>query len=242
MTEQTSVQRSITGNMNKMENQEGQVASVPTDSGWKEMASTVPPLVMNDKCGSFVGNLGVEEQEKLDESNAPHYEKVLPKNDDTTQTNVEREIPSMARKAGVALMGGALVAAGIPLIPLPGPGDFMVLGGMVLLASEFPIAQKALDRTRQGLVSVLDEEKGDDNRPKGEVESVEEDQDKVDIDDLDISAEAFLKEMKQTTKQCKQIIGEQAKRLGRNGILPLLDKVCTPGETNTDRMDPPPTD
>ena len=57
--------------MNKIENQEGQVASVPTDSGWKEMASTVPPLVMNDKCDSFVGNLGVEEQEKLDESNSP---------------------------------------------------------------------------------------------------------------------------------------------------------------------------
>ena len=52
------------------------------------------------------------------------------------------------RKVGVAVAGGTLIAVGIPLVPLPGPGDVMIVGGVALLATEFPAAQKLIDGTR----------------------------------------------------------------------------------------------
>jgi hypothetical protein len=120
---------------------------------------------------------------------------------------------SIARKAGVALAGGTLIAVGIPLIPLPGPGDFMVLGGMALLATEFPVAQRALDGTRQGLVEFLE---------KSEQEEVD------DADDDDSIEDELLKEIQKTAKQSTKALKKYAETMGRNVILPLFDKVCTP--------------
>jgi len=60
-------------------------------------------------------------------------------------------IEQMARKAVVAISGGALVVVGIPLIPLPGPGCLVVAGGMSILASEFPAARKVLDKGKEKL-------------------------------------------------------------------------------------------
>ena len=39
-------------------------------------------------------------------------------------------IERILRKAAVAISGGALIAVGIPLIPLPGPGCLVVAGGL----------------------------------------------------------------------------------------------------------------
>ena len=49
------------------------------------------------------------------------------------------------RRAGVAVAGGATVLLGVALIPLPGPGTLVVLGGLAVLRKEFPAAGKAAD-------------------------------------------------------------------------------------------------
>ena len=49
------------------------------------------------------------------------------------------------RRAGVAAAGGATVLLGIALIPLPGPGTLVVLGGLAVLRKEFPAAGRAAD-------------------------------------------------------------------------------------------------
>lgn len=52
------------------------------------------------------------------------------------------------RKVAVAATGGVVVLAGIVLLPLPGPGTVVILGGLAILGSEFPSARRPLDRLR----------------------------------------------------------------------------------------------
>ena len=75
-----------------------------------------------------------------------------------TQSNMtQEELRALARKTGAAVAGGSLLAIGVPLLPLPGPGgEAMCIGGMAVLAKEFPAAQRVLDGTRDKLVEVLD--------------------------------------------------------------------------------------
>ncbi len=57
--------------------------------------------------------------------------------------------PSMrrhARRVSVAVAGGATVAVGLILIPLPGPGTLVVIAGLSILGREFPRARRAADR------------------------------------------------------------------------------------------------
>lgn len=50
-----------------------------------------------------------------------------------------------AKRIGVLVAGGALVVLGVVLLVLPGPGLLLVLGGLVLLSSEFPAVDKYVD-------------------------------------------------------------------------------------------------
>jgi uncharacterized protein (TIGR02611 family) len=43
----------------------------------------------------------------------------------------------------VGVVGGTTVALGIVLIPLPGPGSLVTIGGLALLGTEFEAAKKA---------------------------------------------------------------------------------------------------
>lgn len=66
-----------------------------------------------------------------------------------TEPAVDR-IPSAApgrplRRAAVAASGGAIVLLGLALLPLPGPGTLVILGGLAVLRREFPVAGKAAD-------------------------------------------------------------------------------------------------
>jgi hypothetical protein len=47
-----------------------------------------------------------------------------------------------AYRAAVGVTGGATVALGVALIPLPGPGALVALGGLAMLGSEFEGARK----------------------------------------------------------------------------------------------------
>lgn len=51
-------------------------------------------------------------------------------------------------RAGVFLAGLAVIAGGVILLPLPGPGWLIIFGGMALWGTEFVWAQKVLRWTR----------------------------------------------------------------------------------------------
>ncbi|WP_203704743.1 TIGR02611 family protein [Asanoa iriomotensis] len=57
----------------------------------------------------------------------------------------------MILRVSVAIAGLAVVALGILLIPLPGPGWFIVIGGLAIWAVEFTWAKKLLNFTRRNV-------------------------------------------------------------------------------------------
>jgi hypothetical protein len=71
---------------------------------------------------------------------------------DQTPTN---PIRSAARKARVGAVGGATVALGIVMLPLPGPGTLVILGGLTMLGREFPKARELADRGWHGVGRVV---------------------------------------------------------------------------------------
>jgi uncharacterized protein (TIGR02611 family) len=54
-------------------------------------------------------------------------------------------------KIAVAVVGGLIIALGIVLLPLPGPGWLIILAGLATLSMEFRWARKALRFTREQL-------------------------------------------------------------------------------------------
>jgi hypothetical protein len=50
-----------------------------------------------------------------------------------------------AKRIGVLVAGGLLVLLGIVLLVLPGPGLLLVLGGLLVLSSEFPAVDRYID-------------------------------------------------------------------------------------------------
>ena len=55
-------------------------------------------------------------------------------------------------KIVVALVGTAIIAIGMVLLPLPGPGWVIILGGLAILAIEFQWAKRLLHFTREQLL------------------------------------------------------------------------------------------
>ena len=55
---------------------------------------------------------------------------------------------STAKRLTVLVGGGLLVLIGIVLLVLPGPGLLLVLGGLLVLSSEFPAVNKYVDPIR----------------------------------------------------------------------------------------------
>lgn len=88
-------------------------------------------------------------QEKLIQQ---HLHQLPSSSQSTSPNNAREKALKTLKKASVAVTGTALVVAGIPMIPMPTPGGVIVAGsGMALLATEFPAAQRVLDRSRDGL-------------------------------------------------------------------------------------------
>ncbi|MBP2367055.1 PGPGW domain-containing protein [Pseudonocardia parietis] len=56
--------------------------------------------------------------------------------------------PSVVRVV-TALVGGLLLLAGVALLVLPGPGMLLVLAGVLVLAKQFPIADRYLGLVRR---------------------------------------------------------------------------------------------
>jgi uncharacterized protein (TIGR02611 family) len=55
-------------------------------------------------------------------------------------------------KITVAVLGTLIIAVGVVLLPLPGPGWLIILGGLALLAMEFQWAKRLLRFTREQLL------------------------------------------------------------------------------------------
>ncbi|GAA2618338.1 hypothetical protein GCM10010399_56730 [Dactylosporangium fulvum] len=55
-------------------------------------------------------------------------------------------------KIAVALIGTLVIAVGVVLLPLPGPGWVIILGGLAILALEFHWAKRLLHFTREQLL------------------------------------------------------------------------------------------
>ena len=49
-------------------------------------------------------------------------------------------------RTSVGVVGGTTMALGVVLIPLPGPGALITVGGLALLGTEFKVAKKASDK------------------------------------------------------------------------------------------------
>jgi uncharacterized protein (TIGR02611 family) len=56
--------------------------------------------------------------------------------------------PTWLRRPVVTLVGVVLIAVGIVLLVLPGPGLLVMALGLAVLATEYPAAQRLLDRLK----------------------------------------------------------------------------------------------
>jgi uncharacterized protein (TIGR02611 family) len=56
-----------------------------------------------------------------------------------------REVWKRAWRAGVAIVGGVVVLAGVAMLVLPGPGLLTIAAGLALLALEFEAARDLRD-------------------------------------------------------------------------------------------------
>jgi uncharacterized protein (TIGR02611 family) len=56
--------------------------------------------------------------------------------------------PTWLRRPVVTLVGVVLIGVGIVLLVLPGPGLLLMAVGLAVLATEYPAAQRLLDRLK----------------------------------------------------------------------------------------------
>ena len=57
-----------------------------------------------------------------------------------------REVWRQTWRAGIAVVGGVIVLAGVAMLVLPGPGILGIAAGLALLALEFEAARELRDR------------------------------------------------------------------------------------------------
>jgi hypothetical protein len=85
----------------------------------------------------------------IDEDDSPHSTKAESESDST-------RVADNIRKTTVAITGGAIVGAGLILIPFPIiPGIPFVYGGMMLLATEFEPARDVLEKMKEPIAKWL---------------------------------------------------------------------------------------
>jgi uncharacterized protein (TIGR02611 family) len=65
------------------------------------------------------------------------------------ETIRDRRKLDLVYRLAVALVGLAIVVAGLLLLPLPGPGWLIIFAGLGLLATEFTWARRLLDFARE---------------------------------------------------------------------------------------------
>lgn len=100
----------------------------------------------------------------------------LSKNHEVTlsRNEVKKEESSVIRKTATAVAGGAMVGVGLIMIPLPTPfGAVVAGGGMAVLGTEFPAAQRALDKTCNAVADVIEKSVSKDDDDDQDCEDIE---------------------------------------------------------------------
>ena len=60
-----------------------------------------------------------------------------------------RVIARNGKRMAVFVVGCAVIAAGVAMLVLPGPGLLVVVAGLAILATEFAWAERLLDRAKE---------------------------------------------------------------------------------------------
>jgi uncharacterized protein (TIGR02611 family) len=81
-----------------------------------------------------------------DEHDTTELEPAAPGADD--EAGKKRRAAKAARKVGVTVVGVTLLAAGVAMMVLPGPGLIVIVLGLFVLSMEFEWAEKRLDQAR----------------------------------------------------------------------------------------------
>lgn len=53
------------------------------------------------------------------------------------------------KRIGISIAGAVLLAAGLVMMVLPGPGLLFIIFGLAVLATEYAWAQRALEKTKE---------------------------------------------------------------------------------------------
>lgn len=72
----------------------------------------------------------------------------MPEDPDSRFVAVVRFAFRSSKRIAVTVVGGALVALGLAMLVLPGPGILVVVAGFAVLGTEYAWAARALDRTK----------------------------------------------------------------------------------------------
>lgn len=73
--------------------------------------------------------------------------------------NSQKKLWVVVRKSGVFILGISVLALGIALIPLPGPGLLVCILGLFILSWEFAWAERQLDRAKAAQRRVIEKAK-----------------------------------------------------------------------------------
>lgn len=163
------------------------------------------------------------------------------------EENAGDKVKRLARKAGIIVGGGTMTAVGTVMLflPCPTPSIYLMIGGMAIMSKEVPAAQRQLDITRGNLEVWVDRAEKqfaqggrkinvtvDNGTPKaggseGFKEEVVKEESNGDQTPGSITSTHVVHLPRQPVKR-------HVVKSCRNVILPLLNKVCTPqeGETN----------
>lgn len=76
-----------------------------------------------------------------------------------------KRIIKLVRKIAVAGFGFIVLAIGLILIPLPGPGILVTLAGLFILSLEFTWAEQHLDRAKKAADKVVEKAKAKNKPP-----------------------------------------------------------------------------
>lgn len=140
----------------------------------------------------------------------------------TITTNKKESVADWVRKTGVAVAGGTMVGVGLVMIPLPTPFGAVVAGsGMAVLGTEFPAAQRALDRACNKVADAIDSISHED------VEAIEDGEKECKDETTEVFANESMKEIMDVNKkqQNKDITFKSAaKQIGRKAA-PAIRKI-----------------
>lgn len=143
-------------------------------------------------------------------------------NNDSDKTARNKTI----KKVGVAVAGGALITAGIPLIPVLCAGELMIIGGLGLLATEFDSAKLALNKGREKLVEFAENQE-DELTQNDKNSSIV-----VEAKDMNIVNEKSASDSRQDkVKKFGKNIRQSLRNMVKNDVLPMMDKFA-PVETD----------